>query len=98
MPSWIFFNIPPNPDIVIDYSDGFGNLNVSTRTEGNPLPHLIFDSANYNNIAQKLKSSTGLSIELPDSGKIYLKLRRFMFKRQMKVVYNDVQLSGLKIS
>lgn len=98
MPSWIFFNSPPNPDIVLDYSDDFGNFNVSIQSEESPLPKLLFQSTNNSDIARKLKSTDGLLIELPDHGKIYLHLRRFMLKRRIKVIFNDVQLSGFKIS
>ncbi len=98
MSSWIFFNSPPYPDIVLDYSDNFDNINVSVQSEKNPIPKLLFQSTNNSDIARKLKSTDGLLIELPDHGKIYLHLRRFMLKRRIKVIFNDVQLSGFKIS
>ncbi|PKP05025.1 MAG: hypothetical protein CVU11_02465 [Bacteroidetes bacterium HGW-Bacteroidetes-6] len=98
MPSWIFFNIPPNPDIVLDYKAGYAALNVSARVDDNPLPLLLFEADNSENVFRKLKSASGLEIELPDNGKIYLRLRRFMLKRRLKVLCNDIELSGLRIS
>jgi len=97
MATKIFLNTPPEPDVVVNYSDDLQHCQVSVQDDKNNISAIVFSSVSDATLSEKLSSFTGLDIENDQYEKINLRFRRSLFGRKWVVTYGDVKLSGLKI-
>ena len=93
----VFLNIPPDPDVVVNYSDDLHHCQVSVQDEINQLSTMVFSSLSDATLPAKLCSSAGLDIENGSYKRINLRFRRSLFGKKWDVTYGDVKLSGLKV-
>ncbi len=96
MATWLFFNIDPLPNVVIDYTNGFERFGVRMVHPDTSEHHEIFTCSNDASMIGRLRK--GIELDVPDHGKIKLAYRRLLFKNRWHVLFNNIQLSGLRIT
>lgn len=98
MPSWIFFNTSPDPDVVLEYADGFSHFKIHFASQLHEAPEQVYFNGEAESVRSLLAKGKGLEICVPQKGKILLQFRRSWLKRRWKVYFNDVKLSGLQVA
>jgi|GEM_PF-3012708 len=97
MGTMVFLNTPPDPNLIVNYSDDLQRCQVTVQDEINQVSSILFSSESDATLLAKLRSVKGLDIENDRYQKINLRFRRSLFGRKWAVTYGDVKLSGLKI-
>ncbi len=97
MATMVFLNTPPDPDVVLNYSDDLQHCQVSVQDDKNNISAIVFSSVSDATLPAKLSSFAGLDIENDQYEKINLRFRRSLFGRKWVVRYGDVKLSGIQI-
>lgn len=98
MPSWIFFNTAPDPDIIVEYTENYSRFSVHLMHPANETGNKVFTAPYEPPVQQLLKTNAGLVIPIEGTGKIKIQLKRSFFKRRLRVCFNHVQLSGLQVA
>ncbi|HPB01321.1 MAG: hypothetical protein RB294_10810 [Bacteroidales bacterium] len=97
MPTRVFFNEPPEPFVILNYAEDLSSVCISVSHEDHADPVELFSTGCGKDIAEELQSKEGFSVYMEGCKKINLRYRRFLFKKKWRVMYEDVELSGIKV-
>lgn len=97
MPTKVFFNEPSEPLIILSYAEDFSTLQVSLSHMDHGSSEELFSSDCTKEIAGKIQSREGLDVGGEGNKRINLRYRRFLFRKKWRVMYEDVELSGIEV-
>jgi len=97
MPTKVFFNEPSEPLVILNYAEDFSSLQVSLSNGDHGPSVELFSSDCTKEIAGKIQSKEGLDVSGEGNKRINLRYRRFLFRKKWRVMYEDVELSGIEV-